>query len=93
LAAASFEVVLMDVNMPGLGGLEATRRLRAAQGPNAEVAVIALTAASGPDEIAACRRAGMSAFVSKPVASAELFQAIEQVLDGGEAFEPLAASA
>jgi signal transduction histidine kinase/ActR/RegA family two-component response regulator len=80
LASAAFDIVLMDVNMPRMGGLEAVRRLRATTGPNARVPIIALTAAGGAEDIAACMNAGMDAFVTKPVEGAELFNAIEKVL-------------
>jgi CheY-like chemotaxis protein len=80
LASAAFDIVLMDVNMPRMGGLEAVRRLRATAGPNARVPIIALTAAGGAEDIAACMNAGMDAFVTKPVEGAELFNAIEKVL-------------
>jgi CheY-like chemotaxis protein len=88
-----FDVVLMDVNMPVMGGLEAVRRLRAAGGPNASTPIIALTAAGGAEDIAACRAVGMDGFVTKPVEGAELFAAIEQVLCPGENYEPAALSA
>jgi signal transduction histidine kinase/ActR/RegA family two-component response regulator len=88
-----FDVVLMDVNMPVMGGLEAVRRLRATGGSNALTPIIALTAAGGAEDIAACMAAGMDAFVTKPVEGAELFAAIERVLWPVEAEEPAALSA
>jgi signal transduction histidine kinase/ActR/RegA family two-component response regulator len=93
LDIAVFDVVLMDVNMPEMGGLEAVRRLRAAGGPNASTPIIALTAAGGAEDIAACRAVGMDGFVTKPVEGAELFAAIEQVLCPEENDEPAALSA
>jgi signal transduction histidine kinase/CheY-like chemotaxis protein len=93
LGCEAFDVVLMDVNMPGLGGLEVVRRLRAAAGPNRAAPVIALTAAGSADDIAACMNAGMNAFVTKPVEGAELFAAIEQVLAVDVVEEDLALSA
>ena len=80
LGAAAFDVVLMDVNMPGMSGLEVVRKLRASGGPNARAPVIALTAAGSAEDVAACMNAGMDAFVTKPVEGAELFAAIERVL-------------
>jgi signal transduction histidine kinase/CheY-like chemotaxis protein len=79
LAAAGarvFDVILMDVNMPGLDGLDATRRLRA-QGPNRETPVIAVTAGVSPAEREACRAAGMDDWVEKPFD----VQALQAVLD------------
>jgi signal transduction histidine kinase/ActR/RegA family two-component response regulator len=87
LSSAAFDVVLMDVNMPGMNGLDVVRHLRSLAGPNTRVPVIALTAGGAPEDIAACLAAGMDAFVTKPVEGAELFAAIEQVLSG-EAGDP-----
>jgi signal transduction histidine kinase/ActR/RegA family two-component response regulator len=80
LAHESFDLVLMDLNMPRLNGLQATRALRALPGPNQAVPVIALSASVSPTEQQACLAAGMNAFVMKPVEARELFQAIEAVL-------------
>lgn len=80
LATTAFDLVLMDVNMPRLGGHEATRRLRRGGGVNASIPVVALTGADGPEEAAACRAAGMDAFVTKPVEAGELIAAIENAL-------------
>jgi signal transduction histidine kinase/CheY-like chemotaxis protein len=93
LSAAAFDVVLMDVNMPGMGGLDVVRTLRASNGINARTPVIALTAAGGAEDIAACMNAGMDAFVTKPVEGAELFAAIERVLCPDASEEDLALSA
>ncbi|WP_255367619.1 response regulator [Caulobacter sp. UNC279MFTsu5.1] len=71
LEAEPFDVVLMDVNMPVMDGLEATRRIRAR--PDwAGLPIIALTADVMDDQIQACREAGMDDFVVKPVDMAAL---------------------
>ena len=93
LSTTAFDVVLMDMNMPGMGGVDVVRHLRAAPGPNAAVPVIALTAAGGAEDIAACMAAGMNAFVTKPVEGAELFAAIESVLGVYEDEQDVALSA
>ncbi len=93
LASIAFDVVLMDVNMPRMGGLEVVRNLRASTGPNTKVPVIALTAAGGAEDIAACMDAGMDAFVTKPVEGAELFAAIDRVLSPAETEVEFALSA
>jgi CheY-like chemotaxis protein/anti-sigma regulatory factor (Ser/Thr protein kinase) len=64
LAGGGFDVVLMDVRMPGLGGLEATRRLRA---EGVAAPVIALTANAFDDDRRACLEAGMDDFLVKPL--------------------------
>jgi signal transduction histidine kinase/ActR/RegA family two-component response regulator len=74
-----FDVILMDVNMPGLDGLDATRRLRA-DGPNRVTPVIAVTAGSSDAEREACRAAGMSDWVEKPFDTASLHRALSQAL-------------
>ncbi len=89
--AAAFDVIFMDVRMPELDGRETTRRLRAGGGPNAGVPVIAVTADTAPDDIAACMAAGMTYFVSKPLTPAALLGALQQVL-AGEAEDQDAAS-
>jgi signal transduction histidine kinase/ActR/RegA family two-component response regulator len=80
LAQEPFDLVLMDLNMPRLNGMQATRTLRALPGPNQAVPVIALSASVSPAEQQACLAAGMSAFVMKPVEAQELFRAIGAVL-------------
>jgi signal transduction histidine kinase/ActR/RegA family two-component response regulator len=79
---SAFDVIFMDVRMPQLDGRETTRRLRAGGGPNATVPVIAVTADTSPDDIAACMAAGMTYFVSKPLTPAALLGALSHVLAG-----------
>lgn len=62
-----FDAVLMDVRMPGMDGLEATRRLRARPGPERRMPVIAVTASAMPEEVAECEAAGMDSHLTKPV--------------------------
>ncbi|HPU51201.1 MAG TPA: PAS domain S-box protein, partial [Burkholderiaceae bacterium] len=64
--AGRFDVVLMDMQMPRMGGLEATRALRAMVGWQS-VPIIAMTANAFEEDRRACEAAGMSAFLSKPV--------------------------
>jgi signal transduction histidine kinase/ActR/RegA family two-component response regulator len=91
LDTAHFDLVLMDVNMPVLSGLDAVRRLRASGSINRQAPVIALTAAAGAKDLALCLEAGMDAVVAKPVDGAELFAAMERLI--APAPEPLAARA
>ncbi|WP_207540648.1 hybrid sensor histidine kinase/response regulator [Sabulicella rubraurantiaca] len=63
----AFDAVLMDVMMPGMDGMEATRRLRALPGPVGATPVIAVTASAFPEDIAAARSAGMERHIAKPV--------------------------
>ncbi len=70
-----FDAILMDVRMPGVDGLEATRRLRATPA-NRATPVIAVTGAVSPEEVAACREAGMTGWVEKPVKARDLYAAL-----------------
>ena len=80
LATERFDLVLMDVTMAGLDGLEACRRLRASAGLNQATPVLAVTGLTGPGEIEACLAAGMNAWVAKPVDAGKLYDAIERAL-------------
>lgn len=80
-SAQRFDVILMDVNMPGLDGLDATRRLRA-RGPNTVTPVIAVTAGVSPAEREACAAAGMTDCVEKPFEVVGLHAALARALEG-----------
>jgi CheY-like chemotaxis protein len=67
LAGEPFDLVLMDVQMPGMDGYTATRKLRAMQHVNSAIPVIALTASVIRSDIRKCLDAGMNAYVPKPV--------------------------
>ena len=85
LAAASarrYDVVLMDVQMPGMDGLEAARRIRGLDQPFGSVPIVALTANAQREDAEACRAAGMTAFVSKPVEFGRLLAVIASLTDG-----------
>jgi signal transduction histidine kinase/ActR/RegA family two-component response regulator len=89
---ALFDVIFMDVRMPELDGRETTRRLRASDGINAAAPVIAVTADTAPEDIAACTAAGMNYFVSKPLTPGALLGALSQVLnEAAESAESAAA--
>ena len=77
-----FDVILMDVQMPELDGLEATRILRE-RGVRAPI--IAMTAHAMQGDRDKCLRAGMNGYVSKPVQPDEVFEAIEDAVMAGRA--------
>jgi hypothetical protein len=67
LAANRYDLVFMDLLMPRLGGVEASRALRASNGPNQQTPVVALTASVLPQELALCNAAGMNDTLAKPL--------------------------
>jgi signal transduction histidine kinase len=75
-AKADFVVILMDVCMPEVDGLEATRRIRALQGPRAQVPIVAMTAQVFTEQIEECRRAGMDSHLAKPFTQENLLDAV-----------------
>jgi CheY-like chemotaxis protein len=64
---AGFDVILMDLQMPVMDGLEATRAIRGQPGPNQRTRIIGLTANVGPEYERQCREAGMDDYLAKPV--------------------------
>jgi CheY-like chemotaxis protein len=72
-----YDVIFMDVQMPELDGLEATRRIKARPGPSPWI--IALTAHALEDDRRQCLAAGMNDFLSKPVQLTELTAALDRV--------------
>jgi CheY-like chemotaxis protein len=80
-APATVHAILMDLHMPEVDGLEATRRLRA-QPATAHLPIIALTAAVLDAERAQAHAAGMNGFVSKPTGEGELLRALRAYLPG-----------
>ncbi|GGE37290.1 hybrid sensor histidine kinase/response regulator [Actibacterium pelagium] len=67
-----FDLILMDISMPGMDGVEATRAIRARKGPNEKTRIVALTAHAMEEEVARFLKAGMSQVVVKPATRAVL---------------------
>jgi PAS domain S-box-containing protein len=74
----AFDVVLMDVQMPEMDGLEATRRIRAEVAAQHQPQIIAMTANAMEGDREACLAAGMNNYLSKPIKPADLSQALMQ---------------
>ncbi|EKO38110.1 MAG: signal transduction histidine kinase [Solidesulfovibrio magneticus str. Maddingley MBC34] len=79
LGETRFDVVLMDVGMAGMDGLDTARRIRALDGPAAAVPIVALTARVLPADRRAIAAAGMDYFLAKPVDADELARVLAAV--------------
>lgn len=82
LVRQPFDLVLMDVHMPVMDGLTATRAIRAMSGPLSEIAIVALTADAVAEAREKALEAGMDAVVAKPVQPAELKVLLKQFEPG-----------
>ena len=80
-----FDLILMDIRMPRMDGVAATRAIRALPGRIGAVPIIALTANADPEDAAAYLAAGMNGVVEKPMKPEHLLQALQQALDEGAA--------
>ncbi len=79
-----FDLVLMDVRMPEMDGITATRTIRGKGGRLAQLPIIALTANAFPDDIKQCRDAGMTDFLAKPLRKPAMVAAILKALRPSE---------
>ena len=86
VAAASqggFDLVIMDLMMPVMDGLAATRAIRALPGQPGAVPIVGLTAAATAGDEAACLGAGMNAFAAKPISAPDLAAIVLRVAENG----------
>ena len=82
LCLSGIDLVLMDVQMPGMDGFEATRLIRAEQG-FADLPVVAMTAHTMEGDKARCLAAGMNDYLAKPVDPVKLHEVMEKWLEKG----------
>jgi CheY-like chemotaxis protein len=82
-ASGRFDVILMDIKMPRMDGMAATRAIRAMAGPAGRTPIIALTANVDPEDARAYLAAGMCSVVEKPIKPDRLLQAINEALAVG----------
>jgi len=73
--AQTYDAVFMDLHMPVMDGLAATRAIRGLQGASAKTPIIAMTAAAMPEDLARCDDAGMDGHIAKPIEHAALLEA------------------
>ena len=78
-----YDAILMDISMPEMDGLEATRRLRSIAGENQNTLVIALTAHVQKEIREQCTEAGMNDFLAKPVSRDQLLETLDQLIATG----------
>lgn len=79
IAEDSFDVVIVDLHMPGLGGLDVIKQARFMQIDHVRVPFIVLTADATPDTIKECTRAGAYGFLSKPIVVSQLLESLASI--------------
>lgn len=77
-ASGAYDLILLDIRMPRLDGLEAAQRIRAGQGPSARAPIVALTADAGEAERVQAFQAGMDDFITKPIDVTRLLAVAER---------------
>jgi CheY-like chemotaxis protein/HPt (histidine-containing phosphotransfer) domain-containing protein len=73
-----FDMILMDMHMPIMDGLEATEAIRSHEKPGQHIPIIALTAAAMKEDALACHNAGMDAYLTKPIHARQLQEMMAQ---------------
>ncbi len=85
LTRQAYDLILMDMHMPELDGIEATRRIRSMLPPKRQPVIAAVTAAAMLDDRKACLAAGMNAYLSKPIRVKQLISLLQSVAESKEA--------
>jgi CheY-like chemotaxis protein len=80
VASGRYSMVLMDCQMPGMDGYEATRRIRALDGPLSRIPIVAMTANAMQGDRERCIEAGMDDYVSKPIDPTEFKNTVRKAL-------------
>lgn len=89
LDSESFDLVLMDVQMPGMDGFEATAKIREQEKKSgAHIPIIAMTAHAMKGDRERCLEAGMDDYIAKPIRAMDLYKKVEAVIEGGYESQP-----
>jgi two-component system, cell cycle response regulator DivK len=75
------DLVLMDIQLPGINGIEAFRQIRA-DGKTARIPVVALTASVTPTDRSEINAAGFDAFIGKPISLKEFLETVKRLVEG-----------
>ena len=75
-----YDAVLMDVQMPIMGGYEATRKIRALTGERSNVPILAMTANAFSEDVQAAKEAGMNGHIAKPIDVNKMLTALSEVI-------------
>jgi two-component system CAI-1 autoinducer sensor kinase/phosphatase CqsS len=84
--AERWDAVLLDINMPGMDGLQTAIAIRALGAPSGEVPILALTARSDDVAVRAAQSAGMTDFIIKPVDAGVLYDKLAKAMSGAASF-------
>jgi CheY-like chemotaxis protein len=90
-ANGHFDLILMDIRMPRMDGIAATRAIRALPGPVSQIPIVALTANADPADVRAYLEAGMNDVVEKPIKADRLLTVLDRVLSGAPDLDSQAA--
>lgn len=91
-ATGTYDLILMDVHMPHMTGLEAARRIRELPAPFCDVPIVALTASAFAEDREQCLAVGMTEFAAKPYRASELIDVIHRVIGAAKPGAPAATS-
>ena len=80
-----FDLILMDIKMPRMDGVQATQAIRKLTGPGSQTPIIALTANADPEDVRSYIEAGMNDVVEKPIKAERMLQALQSALEGVDA--------
>ncbi|MEM6699834.1 MAG: response regulator, partial [Bacteroidota bacterium] len=76
----NFDAILMDINMPVMDGLDATRHIRSYDNEKCHLPIIAITANAFQENIEQAQKAGMNGFITKPFSKKQIYEKLTEVL-------------